>query len=82
MVNEGKIQSSNEYYLMTYVSDSTLTSSSFYRAYTYLEWKELVLPCRPSMPDVQVTYKKDPTMFTNIVQNHTKVKNSFTATNM
>ena len=54
--------------------DSTLTSSSFYRAFTYLEWKQIVLPCRPSMPDVQVTYKKDPAMFTNIVQNHTKVK--------
>ena len=55
------------------VLDSSLTSSPFYRAFTYLEWKEIVLPCRPSMPNVQVTYEKDPIMFTNIVQNHTKV---------
>ena len=29
------------------------------------------------MPNVQVTYAKDPIMFTNIVQNHTKVNDSF-----
>ena len=29
------------------------------------------------MPNVQVTYEKDPIMFTNIVQNHTKVNDSF-----
>ena len=56
-----------------FISDSTLTTSSFFRAFTYLEWREIVLPCRPSMPDVLVTYEKDSARLANIVQNHTKV---------
>ena len=56
-----------------FISDSTLTTSSFFRAFTYLEWREIVLPCRPSMPEVLVTYEKDSAGLANIAQNHTKV---------
>ena len=69
------------FYLDTYLA----ASSQFFRVFTYLEWQEMLLPCRsilyllrdffnhlfrPSMPDVSVTYSK---MYDNGSDNRTKV---------
>ena len=41
------------------ITDTELTAiHQFYRQFTYLEWQEILLPCRPSMPDVNVSYSK------------------------